>query len=458
MPGEAEAAAGSSRQAPQGRDDRPNVVLIMADDLGAECLGCYGSSTYETPNLDRLAREGMQFTDAYCTPLCTPTRAQLMTGQYPFRNGWPMLIGTRPRDEQVFEPELPQIGRIMSEAGYATAVAGKWQMARFDEHPNHAAECGFDEHCLWTWQVPDTPDWVRKEGEGKPSRFWDPGIWQNGELRAHTEGRFGPDIFTEFLLEFAERNREDPFFAYFPMALTHWPFVPTPGTPGDPDGTRANPRAQENFELMVAYMDELVGRIVDRLSELGIREETLLLFTGDNGTAQEIVSQVRGQNVPGQKLHLTTAGTRVPLIANWPGTVPSGRVNRNPVDFTDFVPTLADFAETELPEAHTFDGRSIRAQLEGGDGDPRDWVFCQFEAPGHAEDVEGNVWFIQSRWENGRAWRLRYDGTLQRLDDYYDAVEVDPGSSTEASAWRDRLARWAEELLADADDLAAPVD
>lgn len=398
--GAASLAASGARLVSQGQQKRPpNIVLIMADDLGAECLECYGGTSYRTPNLNALARSGIQFANAYCTPLCTPTRAQLMTGQYPFRNGWSEGIWTKPQDRQYLEPELPQVGQLMRSAGYATAVAGKWQLARFEDRPHHPDELGFDEHCLWTWTYTQAPKNIRMEGTDKPSRFWDPGVWHNGSLMEGTAGKFGPDIYTDFLVDFMRRHRSEPFFAYYPMALTHWPFVPPPGVQGRKDGTRVGPRGQRNFKLMVEYTDHLVGRIVQALKAMGLQENTLVLFTGDNGTAQELQSMHNGQVVAGGKRMLSEAGTCVPLLASWPETAPVGEVNRSLIDFTDILPTLAEMADSHLPGELTVDGQSFLPQLCGRKGKPREWVYCQV----------GDDWFIRNA-----SWRLRKNGELSR--------------------------------------------
>ncbi len=414
-------------------DRKPNVVLIMADDLGAECLGCYGGTTYETPHLDALAEEGVRFTNAYSTPLCTPTRVQIMTGQYPFRNGWTGGIWNRPRKKQYLDPERFNFGHMMQEAGYATAVAGKWQLARFADRPHHAKRVGFDAHSLWTWLY-DTPadaD-IRMERNNKPSRFWGAGVWQNGELLKNTRGKFGPDIYTNFLIDFMKAHQDERFFVYFPMALVHWPFVPTPGMEGDKDGTRGGSKGQRNFEAMVRYMDRLVGRMVRALEEMGLRERTLILFTGDNGTARSLRSEVNGRTVRGGKGKLTEAGTRVPLIANWKGTAAEGVVCRDPVDLADVLPTLAALSGGSVPEGFTVDGRSFLPQIRGKEGRPRKWVFCQL----------GDDWFIR-----GRRWRVRKDGTLANMEDRYDPKVVEQPEGKAARA-KKRLRKAAEKLLA----------
>lgn len=412
-------------------DTRPNIIFIMADDLGAECLGCYGGQDYDTPRLDGLARTGLQFDNAYCTPLCTPTRVEVMTGQYPCHNGWPAGIWTKPREKQFLDPDMFNFAHLLQNAGYATAVAGKWQLARFEDRPHHARNIGFDEHCLWTWLYSKAPDSIRMEGRNKPSRFWGPGMWRNGSLMEDTKGKFGPDICADFLIDFIEKHRSDPFFVYYPMNLTHWPFVPVPGMEGDKDGTRKGKTAKRNFGAMVEYTDMIVGRIADKLDDLGIRENTLLIFTGDNGTAKDIRSKYKGSMLRGGKHDLTDAGARVPFIVDWPGQTPQGEVVDDLIDFSDMLPTFADASGASIPPDHKVDGRSILPQIRGRKGKPRDWVFCQ----------RGGGWFLRSK-----NWRLRSNGQFVRMAGHYSPKEVDTEKNAEAARAKKRLQKVARSL------------
>ena len=383
--------------------NKPNIVFIMADDVGAEVLQSYGGESYATPHLNKLAESGLQFNYAFTTPLCTPTRVQVMSGQYPFRNGWTGGIWEQPADKQYMSPKIFNFAQMLKKAGYSTAVAGKWQLARFDIRPEHPKNIGFDEHCLWTWQYRNQlPEEVDLESEGKPARFWSPGIWRNGEIMEDVAGKYGPDIYTDFLLDFMERHQSEQFFVYFPMTLAHFPFVHTPGT-------AAGVSKQENFTKMVPYMDMLVGRIVQKLESLGLRENTLLIFTGDNGTDRNQSSQWKGEKVPGGKGNMTDAGTRVPLIVSWPGTAPANQQVDNLVDLSDMLPTFAEAAGANIPSSHVVDGRSILARLKGEGGQKRDWIFCQL----------GDQWFFRTH-----RYRLHQDGTFYRMKDFYDPEEM----------------------------------
>ncbi len=398
----------------EGVSGRSNIVLIMADDLGYECLGSSGGTSYQTPNLDALAATGTRFEHCYCTPVCSPSRVQIMTGRYGFRNykGWGVL-----------DPNEKTFGQVLREAGYATCVSGKWQLCRFDEPENadHPYRAGFDEHCVWTWHYQSK----------KPSRYWDPLIWQNGKLRDDLQGQYGPDVHCEFVMDFIRRNRDRPFFAYYPTNLVHSRFVPTPDSEDQsvPNPNRKKSRRtanKSNFPHMVTYLDKCVGRVVETLDRLGLREKTLILFTGDNGTPRGIESKMHELIVPGGKGEMTDTGTHVPLIANWSGTVPAGRVRSDPVDFSDFLPTLCEVTGAPLPEGVTIDGRSFLPQLRGEPGKPRDWVYIQLN---------------EKRAVRGRRWKLHHDGRLYDMPaDPFEESPITPGEGgEEAAAARKRL-------------------
>lgn len=286
---------------------QPNVILIMADDVGYECFGSYGSTQYQTPHLDRMAKNGMRFEHCYSQPLCTPSRVKIMTGLSNVRNYSAF---------SVLNSDQKTIGHFMQEAGYRTMIAGKWQLLgaehyspQFRRKGSFPKQAGFDEHCLWQ---------VEKLG----SRFWEPLLTIKGENRKFGKDDYGPDIVTKAITDFMESHQKDekPFFVYYPMILVHNPFLPTPDSE-----SRTSKNKQKNFEDMVAYMDKLVGQIAQKTDDLGIAEDTLILFTGDNGTNTAIKSTLHGTVIKGGKGKTTDAGTREPLIAYWPGTVPKGK-------------------------------------------------------------------------------------------------------------------------------------
>ena len=383
--------------------ERPNIVLIMADDLGHECLGCYGSTSYSTPHLDRMAGHGVAFEHCYSTPLCTPSRVQIMSGKYNLRNY---------HDFGYMHPDEVTFGNILRDAGYATAIAGKWQLNGIGKGYERAddstrpIDAGFDRYCLWQLTR------ARAEGE----RYWGPLYEQDGQLvdRRGEDEVYGPDIFCDYLCSFMEEHRGGPFLAYYPMVLTHNPFLPTP------DSSSREKTEPENFADMVAYTDKLVGRIIDKLSELGILEDTLVLFTGDNGTNRTILSRTETRTVQGGKGTLPDAGTHVPLVARWPGQMPEGYVCRDLIDFTDFVPTLAEAAGVALPEGFCTDGRSFLPRLRGERGRPREWVFCHYEPRLRGQDAN------RGRFARTRRFKLYHDGRFYDVPaDVLEQAQID---------------------------------
>ena len=389
---------------------RPNVILIMVDDMGYECLSSYGSTSYETPELDKLAANGMQFNHCYSQPLCTPSRVKIMTGKYNFRNY--TEFGALHPDERTF-------GHMMQDAGYTTCVAGKWQLAaRNDGIGTYPNEAGFDEYCLW--QI--------DEREG---RFADPLINTNSLQAELREGEYGPAIFTDFINEFMDQNQENPFFVYYPMALVHSPFVPTP----DSEEWQEDRHQQHTkfFADMVAYMDKIVGQIVNKVSDLGLEENTLILFTSDNGTHRNISSKLGDCIIYGQKGIPTDWGTRVPFIASWPGVTPQGVGNEDLIDFSDFMPTIAEVTGATLPQNEPIDGVSFAPQLRGEQGTPREFMYCYYHPRwGNWEPSE----FVRDK-----RWKLYKDGRLFDIQtDPQEKLPIGESSTTvESREARERL-------------------
>ncbi len=332
---------------------KPNIVLIMADDLGYECLSCYGSKSYKTPHLDKLAAEGVKFDNCFAQPLCTPSRVKIMTGKYNIRNY--TKFGELHKSQQTFANHLKK-------AGYKTCVAGKWQLYN-DKTGSNPADKGFDEHCLWAYKT-------------RGNRYPDPTFTINDEIVKEMKGKYGPDVCADFIMDFMEKNKDKPFLAYYPMILTHAPIRPTP----DRDDWKNNKYGNNKkyFPDMVRYMDKIVKRITDKLDYLGIRENTLILFTGDNGTPRPVTTQAEFGTIPGGKGQTHEYGIHVPLIASWKGHDAKGYVCDDLIDFSDFLPTLLDTANVTLPRNQYTDGNSFLPQMKGHKGNSRDYVFCDF--------------------------------------------------------------------------------
>lgn len=336
-------------------DERPpNLILIMADDLGYETLGANGGTSYRTPELDRLAAQGARFTHCYAQPLCTPTRVQLMTGQYNIRNY--INFG-------IIDPQAVTFGGLLRDAGYRTCIVGKWQLGHDPQLPQRL---GFEESCLW-------------QHTRRPPRYANPGLEYQGVERDFTNGEYGPDLVCDYAIDFIRRHRDEPFLVYYPMLLTHGPFQPTPDSPGWDPARRGEQsgRDRRNFGDMVAYMDKLIGRLDRCLDELQLRERTLVLFLGDNGTQAGVPSQMGERTVIGGKGSPNDAGMHVPLVVSWPGTI-APQVRDDLVDTTDFLPTLLDAARVAPPANLPLDGRSLLPALLGRTATPREWIYCWY--------------------------------------------------------------------------------
>jgi arylsulfatase A len=379
-------------------DRPPNIILIMADDLGYETIGANGGTSYETPHLDRMASQGARFQHCYAQPLCTPSRVQIMTGKYNVRNY------TRFRQ---LDREQTTFAHLLKDAGYATAIAGKWQLG---QKPDSAQHFGFDESLLWQHTRRRT-----REGSSHDTRFENPRLERNGEELNYDEGQYGPDLVTDFVCDFMEDHQNQPFLVYYPMILTHCPFVPTPDSADwDPTslGSEEYKGDAKYFGDMVTYMDKLVGRIAAKAEELGLAEDTIIMFTGDNGTDKPVVSMLNGREVAGAKGQTTDAGTRVPLIVYGPGHV-EPRVITDLVDFSDFLPTLCNMAGVEVPkERLTLDGRSFYPQLQGKEGNPREWIYCWYSRGGN--DKKAQVFARNQRYKlyrNGKFYDIEEDVT-----------------------------------------------
>jgi len=371
---------------------KPNIILIMADDVGAECFSWHGGTTYSTPNLERMARQGMRFTRCHSQPVCTPSRVKIMTGVSNVRNY--VAFGVLAPGEWTF-------GHGLKAQGYRTAVVGKWQLYGASHYPETLQgagtapeQAGFDRYCLW--QI-----------AGLGSRYWKPKIEIDGEVMKGQPDEYGPDASCDYLLRFIEENKDEPFLAYYPMALPHFPFVGPPGSTEEQKSTKS----PDNFAAMVTYMDSIVGRILDKVNELGIERRTLVMFTADNGTDRRIESQRRGEAVVGGKNTTTDAGTHVPMLAYWPGTVAAGSACEDLVDFSDFAPTMLEVAGAPSSGGERLDGRSFLPQLRGQRGAPREWLYCWFH-PRPITRPESTA----RRFARGKRFKLYGNGELYDLD------------------------------------------
>lgn len=384
---------------------KPNIILIMADDFGYECVTANGGQSYQTPHLDKLAAGGVRFEQCHVQPLCTPTRVQLMTGRYNVRNY--LNFGTLVRTETTF-------GHLFKKAGYATGICGKWQLGRETDAPQHF---GFEESLLW-------------QHTRRPPRYANPGLELNGVEKEFPQGSYGPTLINDFALDFITRNKERPFFLYYPMILTHDPYQPTPDSADWDPATKGENQQKDvkHFADMTAYMDKMVGRLDAKLGELGIRDQTLLLFIGDNGTGRGVTSRFKGADYPGGKGTTTARGYHVPFIASWPSVMKQGRISSDLISSTDFLPTIC--AAAGIPVPADVDGVSFLPQLRGEKGAPREWLYSWYSPRQGADLTVREFAFTRDAklYRDGRFFDLAAD------PDEKNALEVGKLSGTAASA------------------------
>lgn len=345
-----------------------NIVLIMADDCSPKEFSAYGSTQNQTPVLDRLGETGIRFRSAWCTPMCNPTRTEIMTGLYGFhthRYHNNMNLSTPLTDEgyKLFSNHLRQ-------RGYATAVVGKWQLPQMWE------AYGYDEYCVWAYDsyipsntAPEIIDhWY--EQPNKPSRYWHPAVVTNGIYLNTGPEDYGPDIFVDYAVDFMTRHKDEPFLLYCPMALTHGNFYPTPDSIQPGEDPMIHDKAK-NFGPMVEYTDKMVGRIINALDSIlladgstPLREKTIVMFCTDNANSGD------GKSDP------TENGCSSPLVINCPGSVPAIGWSDELVDFTDFLPSLIELSGGELSTNDFTDGISFAPYILGQTNhNARQWMF-----------------------------------------------------------------------------------
>lgn len=350
-------------------DVKPNILFIMVDDLGKEWISCYGADNISTTNIDALAAGGMKFHNAYSMPQCTPSRATLLTGKYPWRNGF-VNHWDVPRWGVAYfdwkQKENTTFARLMKDLGYATCAAGKWQINDFRIEPQAMKKHGFDDWAMWTgYETGNNSTGNNSSGE----RYQNAYINTPDGSKTYND-KFGPDIYVDHLIGFMKKHTDTPMCLYFPMALTHSPFVPTPDEPN------AQTRIDKH-KAMVRYTDKLVGRLIKALDELGIRERTIVIFTTDNGSDTRITGFLNGRKIKGAKARKTEPGVCEPFIVNCPGLVPAGVETDALTDFTDLLPTFVDLGGGEVPDNLTVDGVSIAPLILGKEKDTnREWIMA----------------------------------------------------------------------------------
>lgn len=455
------ATAGASPTAAQGSGPAaggppPNIVFFLIDDLGWRDVGFMGSTYYETPAIDRLAREGTVFTSAYANaPNCAPTRASLMTGQYTPRHGI-YTVGEPDRGEARDRKLIPipnretlplsalTLAEALRPAGYVMASMGKWHLG---DPPTHGPEeQGFDLN-------------VGGFHAGAPRSYFSP--YRNPQLPDGPAGEHLTGRLTDEALEFIDANRTRPFFLYLPYYAVHTPIQGKPELVEkyrrkEPSGGQDDP----TYAAMIESVDNGIGRILARLEALGLERNTIVVFTSDNGGHGAITS-----NTPlrGSKGMLYEGGIRVPLAVRWPGVVPAARSTDVPVITSDFFPTLLEAAGVARPAGHPLDGESLVPVLRGADRLERDAIYWHF--PAYLQTYRG----LPGPWRTTPAgairsgdWKLiEYfeDGRVELYDlrnDLGETRNLAGQMPDRASALRQRLVEWRRAVGAPVPDQPNP--
>jgi arylsulfatase A len=369
--------AASDYVSDDARSSKPNIILILADDVGYEIPTYTGGQSYKTPNLDKLSKAGMQFTQCYSSPMCSPSRVMLLTGKYNFRNytGW----GALALDQRTF-------GNMLKTAGYNTYIAGKWQL---DNGDIGVQTFGFDKSIIF-----EPFEDIKNNHDESPltkGRYKSPELYVNGTYLNPSSviGKYCDDILVDSITSYAAQSKAQrkPFFIYYPMSLAHDPFSPTPD---DPEYASWDPTLDISdtsfFPSMIKYMDKKIGQVINRFDSMNLTKNTIFLFIGDNGTPHFIYSQYKGQTIQGGKKQTNVWGTHVPMLVYWKGKIAPGSVNNNLVDFTDFLSSLADIANTPKPTTYgQLDGVSFYPSLSSPTTHIRDWVFCHYDNDRHSD-------------------------------------------------------------------------
>lgn len=349
---------------------KPNIIFILADDLGIGDVGCYGADNYKTPNIDRLASQGIRFTNAYTAPLSGPSRATILTGRHLFRTGATNQDATGEMKPSV-ETMMPS---YLKKAGYVTASIGKW-----GQLPLNPSDFGFDHY-------------LKFQGSGIYWNTQDKGktYLLDGVQKNLKDKEYLPDVMHKDLVEFLTQNRDKPFYVYYSLSHVHAEILPTPDS---------KPDSKNIYADNISYMDKLVGQLVSELERLKLSDNTILVFFGDNGTAggRANAATIGGRRLIGQKGSMQEGGSLEPMIVYWPGVTPKGKVLNDLISAVDFVPTFAEIAGVKLPEDKVLDGQSFNAQLHGEKGNPRSTVFVQL----------ASMWYVRSA-----DWKLNEKGEL----------------------------------------------
>jgi len=399
---------------------KPNIIFILADDLGYGDVGCYGQKSIKTPSIDRMAAEGVRFTQCYSgSTVCAPSRCALMVGQH---TGHCIIRGN---DRVPLRPEDVTVAEVLKKAGYATAIIGKWGLGEPGTTgiPNRK---GFDY-------------WFGYLNQKHVHDYYTDHLWRNEEDVKIPFGTYSHDLFTKEALEWVRKHADSPFFLYLAYTIPHannemgkeGMQVPS----DEPYSKESWPQAQKNHAAMITRMDRDIGKLMSLLKDLGIDQDTVLFFTSDNGPHKE------GGGDPeffhshgplrGIKRDLYDGGIRVPMIARWPGKIEPGRTSDQVWAFWDFLPTAAEVAGAKPPSG--IDGISMLPALTGRKQTSHEYLYWEFHERGFGQAVRFGKWKAV-RVDKGKPVEL------------YD-IESDIGETRDLSAKRPDIVQKAAKLM-----------
>ena len=422
---------------------KPNILFILTDDMGYGDIGCYGGKFAPTPNIDRLAREGIRFTQYYsASPICSPSRTGLTTGMFPacwnITSYLQTRAGNRACEQADFlNPAAPSLARTLKAAGYATGHFGKWHMGGGRDVTNAPpfAAYGFDEHAS-TWESPEPhPDITATNW------IWSP----HDKVKRWDRTAF----FVDKTLDFLRRHKGQPCYVNLWPDDMHTPWVPSQERLGlYPSG----PAEERKFRAVLDEYDRQMGRLLAGLKELGIEGQTLVIFTSDNGPLPSFRGS-RSGGLRGSKLSLYEGGIRMPFIVRWPGHTPAGRLDDQTVlAATDMIPSLCAVAGVELPREVAFDGEDLSAALLGSPMTRTRLLFWEYGRNTNAfsfprgADRSPNVAMREGDWK----LLLNADGTDPQLYDLKtdpkEAANVVAGNPEVAAKLKDKALSWRKAL------------
>jgi arylsulfatase A len=418
--------------------DKPNVIFILSDDLAQGDVGAYGQKLIQTPNLDRMSREGTRFLQAYCgTTVCAPSRTSLMTGLHTGHSPIRANREIQPEGQKPLPAETFTVPQLLKSQGYATATIGKWGMGMF-ETTGSPFKKGVDHFFGYNCQ--------------RHAHSYFPTYLYNDDKRVDLPGNDGntkvtgkgaiyaQDLISDESLKWVRKQKDKPFFLYYAITLPHGVFqINSQGIYADKPWTDL----QKNYAAMVTRLDSDVGRLMNLLVELKIDKNTLILFSGDNGSSfapdseiGKLFDQTMGGKLRGFKRSLYEGGLRQAAMAWWPGTVPAGRVTEEPWAFWDFLPTCTELVGAKLPENIKTDGYSLVSFLKGGEAPKRDHFYWELHEGASLQ---------AARWGN---WKAVRNGPSKPIEIYDLASDV--SESNNLAATRPELVNKAKQLFKDA--------